>query len=80
MNNQAPVTSRYVRNLIIKGRNNEFHITSIIQKYSMVDELAVGHYYEASLKKLFSMSHEAVGVTPEQAVRRALGKFDVKFR
>jgi hypothetical protein len=46
----------------------------------MVDELAVGHYYEVSLKSGANINREAVGVTPEQAVKRALGKFDVRFR
>jgi hypothetical protein len=74
------VTSRYARNLLVKGKNNEFHLLSLVRKSSMVDECWIGNYYTAEIVSTHGMRHEAVGPTPENAVNRCLDKHGVTFR
>jgi hypothetical protein len=73
------VTSRYVRNLLVKGKNNDFELMTILNQYAIVDELQVGRYYEARVVRLH-VGHVAMGVTPEQAIQRCLAKHGVTFR
>jgi hypothetical protein len=80
MNPPQKVTSRYVRNLLIKGRNNEFEITILEKQYTMVDDLQIGNYYMTHIKQFGASVQKAVGVTPEQAVQRCLAKHGVTFR
>lgn len=81
MTQQAPqkVTSRYARNLLVKGKNNEFELITVLNQYAIVDELQVGRYYEVRIVRLH-IGHVAMGVTPEQAVHRCLEKHGVTFR
>jgi hypothetical protein len=78
---QAPqkVTSRYARNLLVKGKNNEYVLEYITRRYSMVDEITVGDYFLAEITQL-NVRREAAGATPEQAVNRCLEKHGVTFR
>jgi hypothetical protein len=73
------VTSRYARNLLVKGTNNEFEVIGMKRTYSEVDGLTIGHYYNIAIKGP-QWTKEAAGVTPEQAVNRCLTKHGVTFR
>lgn len=75
------VTSRYTRNLLVKGENNEYVIINMNRKTNMVDELIIGYYYVVEITALGQRtSQTAIGVTPEQAVHRCLTKHGVSFR
>jgi hypothetical protein len=75
------VTSRYARHLLVKGRNNEFELLDIKRTYSEVDGLTIGIYYTVLIKAFDKgFKKDAAGVTPEQAVHRALEKHGVTFR
>ena len=75
------VTSRYARNLLVKGANNEYVIINMYRKTNMVDELIIGYYYSTEITAMGKrISHTAIGVTPEQAVNRCLTKHGVTFR
>lgn len=80
MNPPQQVTSRYVRNLLIKGKNNEFSIREIRREYTTIDNITVGIYYLAEVKERTGITEKAAGATPEQAVHRALAKHGVTFR
>jgi hypothetical protein len=80
MNPPQKVTLRYVRNLLVKGSNNDFVLRSIFINYSMIDEIQVGYYYTAVIQMPHGLHKEAVGVTPEQAIQRCLLKHGVTFR
>jgi hypothetical protein len=73
------VTSRYVRHLLVKGENNEFQIVGMKRTYQEIDGLTIGFYYLVTIKGI-AFTKEAAGVTPEQAVHRALEKHGVTFR
>jgi len=80
-NTPQHVTSRYVRNLLVKGENNEYVMTTMNRRTNMVDELIIGYYYTAEVTSLGPrISKMAIGVTPEQAVHRCLEKHGVTFR
>ena len=74
------VTSRYVRNLLVKGRNNEFILMDILRMHHEVDSVIIGHYFDATVKSNENQKRTATGVTPEQAVERCLAKHGVTFR
>lgn len=75
------ITSRYARNLLVKGENNEYTITSVMRRTNMIDDFTIGYYYTADIVSLGSRTTKmAVGVTPEQAVNRCLAKHGVTFR
>lgn len=74
------VTSRYTRNLLVKGSNNEFILQDVLRQYHTVDEIVVGQYYDATLVAISSQKKTATGVTPEQAVQRCLRKHGVTFK
>lgn len=75
------VTSRYARNLLVKGKNNEFEILDIRRTYSEVDGLNIGIYYTIAIKATAAgFKKDAAGVTPEQATFRCLQKHGVTFR
>jgi hypothetical protein len=83
MNNILPqqVTNRYVGRLIRKGANDEFELINLLRQNATADELVIGHYYQAVVLRVNDCSSEsAAGVTPLQAVQRALGKAGVTFR
>lgn len=81
MTSPQTVTSRYSRNLLVKGRNNEFELLDLKRTYSEVDGLSIGIYYLAIVKSLDQgFKKDAAGVTPEQAVHRCLEKYGVTFR
>lgn len=80
-NTPQNVTSRYTRNLLVKGENNEYIMTTMNHKTNMVDELVIGYYYTAEvITKGPRLTKLAIGVTPEQAVHRCLEKHGVTFR
>lgn len=74
------VTSRYARNLLVKGENNEFSIRELQREFTQIDNVVVGYYYQVEIKEVTGMNQKAVGVTPEQAVHRCLEKHGVTFR
>jgi hypothetical protein len=76
------VTTRYVNSLIRRGNNGIFDIVKILLQESTYDGITIGHYYVATvICPSYGVGAEtAAGVTPEQAVRRALAKHGVTFR
>ena len=83
MNPQLPqqVTIRYVGNLIRRGRTDDFELINLIRLEATHDDILIGHYYEAIvLRPSAAASETAAGVTPLQAVQRALSKSGVTFR
>ena len=75
------VTIRYVGNLIRRGRTDDFELINLIRLEATHDDILIGHYYEAIvLHPGDAASETAAGVTPLQAVQRALGKCGVTFR
>ena len=75
------VSSRYHRNLLIKGKNNDFEVLYLTRDNNVVDEVVIGIYYKVDVKRLSTgIKQQAAGVTPEQAVQRALQKHGVSFR
>jgi hypothetical protein len=80
MSTPQQVTSRYTRNLLVKGKNNDYTLLNVLQDVSYVDTVQVGIYYKASIANRLSRGETGVGVTPEQAVQRCLQKFNVTFR
>lgn len=75
----APMTRRYVTNLLKKGKNDEFEILDLKRQYTDVDGLAIGMYYTILIKSK-DWKKDAAGVTPLQAVERCLQKHGVTFR
>jgi hypothetical protein len=74
------VTSRYTRNLLVRGSNNEFVLQDVLRQYHTVDEIVVGQYYDATIVAVPGGKKTATGVTPEQAVHRCLHKWGVTFK
>ena len=75
------VTSRYARNLLIKGKNNDFEFMTLSRQVSIADEVAVGVYFHVTIESLGRrIKRDAAGVTIEQAVHRCLEKHGVTFR
>ena len=75
------VTERYVRHLLRAGNNKDFYLNVIGERESLHDEIVVGRFFEAIVMNSMRDRHEvATGVTPTQAVRRALIKHGVTFR
>lgn len=72
------VTTRYISNLLRRGKNDIFEITKLIQQDSIYDGITIGSYYLATVQR--QSAETAAGVTPEQAVLRALAKHGVTFR
>jgi hypothetical protein len=82
-NNSLPqeVTIRYIGNLIRHGENDTFELINLIRQDATHDDVVIGHYYEAIvLRTSDAASESAAGVTPYQAVQRALSKSGVTFR
>ena len=82
MNNSLPqqVTVRYVGSLIRRGENDNFELINLRRQDAMHDGIVIGHYYEAVIYRHTGNSESAAGVTPYQAVQRALSKAGVTFR
>jgi formate dehydrogenase assembly factor FdhD len=75
------VTSRYARNLLVKGENNEYTVVSMMRRTNMIDDFVIGYYYAADIVATGTrVTKMAIGVTPEQAVNRCLVKHGVTFR
>ena len=75
------VTVRYIGSLIRRGENDDFELINLIRQDATHDGITVGHYYEAIvLRTSDAASESAAGVTPYQAVQRALSKSGVTFR
>lgn len=75
------VSSRYVRNLLVAGRNSNFQVFSIEQKEACSPSgICCGTYYVAEVgDHLGTIVRAAEGATPEQAVATALGILGVTF-
>jgi hypothetical protein len=84
MNQNLPqnVTSRYVSNLLNRGRNDTFEMITLTQEKATHDNITVGYYYDVTITKPIPdhTSEQASGVTPSQAISRCLRKFGVSFR
>jgi hypothetical protein len=84
MNNEPQqVTLRYVGNLIRRGSTPEFELVHLLRRNATHDEIVIGHYYEAIVNRLTDATNSAqtaAGVTPYQAVQRALSKAGLTFR
>jgi hypothetical protein len=82
--NQNPqaLTLRYITNLLIKGKNDEFELITLEHQQSLHDDIVVGSYYNVIVRRPMPdhSSEVASGVTPHQAIHRALVKFGVTFR
>jgi hypothetical protein len=75
------VTIRYAGNLIRKGENNNFRLCSLSWEGITHDDILVGRYYIATIISSSGDNlKEASGITPYQAVERALTKHGVTFR
>jgi hypothetical protein len=75
------VTIRYIGNLIRHGENDTFELINLIRQNATHDDVVIGHYYEAIVLRINDAASEsAAGVTPYQAVQRALSKSGVTFR
>jgi hypothetical protein len=75
------VTIRYISRLIRRGYTDEFELINLLRQNATHDDIVIGHYYEAIVLRLNnSASETAAGVTPLQAVQRALSKSGVTFR
>lgn len=75
------VTARYVSNLAKKGRNHHFHLAALEQQEARNDDVVIGQFYVAAIRNTAtSMIEQASGVTPHQAIYRALVKHGVTFR
>ena len=76
------VTPRYVTNLLIKGKNEDFELISLEHQQALHDNIVVGSYYNVTIRQPLPdhSSEIASGVTPHQALERALIKFGVSFR
>lgn len=72
MTTPQTVTSRYARNLLVKGTNNEFAITKLERKYAMVQDLQVGYYFEVEIRASTGNTGKWVGATPADAVINCL--------
>lgn len=72
------VTSRYIRNLLVEGKNDDFELDRVVQMPSA----PIGFHYRATIKvpKSDFAEQSAVGATPEQAIHRCLGAHGVTFR
>jgi hypothetical protein len=83
MNATVPqqVTIRYIGRLLRRGRNDNFELINLLRQNATHDDIIIGHYYEAIILRLNdSASETAAGVTPLQAIQRALSKSGVTFR
>jgi hypothetical protein len=74
------VTIRYAANLLRKGSNDTFILVEVHQEAIIHDGIRLGSYYEANIRRRNYNSETASGVTPIQAITRALGKAGVTFR
>lgn len=74
------VTSRYARNLLVKGKNNEYHILKIERKNHMIDGVWIANYYTVEIVSTHGMNETGVGASPENAVNHCLNKLGVTFR
>jgi hypothetical protein len=73
------VTSRYARNLMVKGTNNEFYLSSIKRESHFIDKVWIANYYVVELLQ-GGLAKTGVGATPEQATTNCLTKYGVTFR
>ena len=73
------VTSRYARNLLVKGKNDEFHVLSLKRQQHYVDSVWIGNYYIVEITGSTG-TKTGVGVTPEYAINQGLTKHGVTFR
>lgn len=80
MNPPQQVTSRYVRNLLVKGQNNDFVVNAIERFFHQIDNVTIGSYFNATITSSNKHRQTATGVTPEQAIHRCLEKYGVTFR
>jgi hypothetical protein len=74
------VTIRYAGNLLRKGTNDSFELVRLSREPVLHDGIRLGHYYDATVHRHNSNTETASGVTPMQAIQRALGKAGITFR
>jgi hypothetical protein len=72
-------STRYVSNLLNRGRNDDFNLVSVTQENAIHDGIVVGSYYTICIRHIEAVL-AASGVTPSQAARRCMKKFGVTFR
>jgi len=80
MNPPQQVTSRYARNLMVKGQNHEFHLLQLKRENHWIDGAWIANYYTAEIVSTGGMTHTAAGPSPENAINRCLSKHGVTFR
>jgi hypothetical protein len=73
------ITSRYTRNLLVKGINNEFHLAMVKRESHFIDKVWIANYFVVELLQ-GGLSKTGVGATPEQATMNCLVKYGVTFR
>jgi len=76
------VSSRYVRNLICAGSNQNFELDKLEQRIAQTPSgLPCGFYFYAGVKRCLTFeTYYAEGVTPESAVKRCLENIGVTFK
>ena len=74
------VGSRYARNVLRRGRNDIFELIKLLQQESTYDGISIGSYYVVTILRTGYSAETAAGVTPDQAIQRALAKHGVTFR
>lgn len=78
------LTRRYVLTLCARGENKDFIITSVTRDATKVQDMQMGWHFHIWLHRkgrdMVINSLDSVGLTIEQAVRGALGKFGVTFK
>ncbi len=76
------VTERYVRALLVEGKNDRYEIVTVGRQIAAVDNIPVGTYYGVSVAVPSDNFRELLGIgaTPVAALRRALEKDGVTFR
>ena len=81
MNTPQAVSVRYAAGLLKRGWNNEFELINIARNISVVEDICVGNYYEAYVRSnVETQQIKGIGLTPMEAVIKALTKLGVTFR
>lgn len=76
------VTERYIRMLLVTGKNDRYEIVTVGRQIASVDNIPVGSYYGVAVAVPTEDFRELLGIgaTPSAALRRALEKDGVTFR
>ncbi len=81
MNLPQNITSRYTRNLLVSGFNNEFLLRGVNNHPLTVGNDIVGHYYSVAIQLRVQpdTTVDRRGATPEEALVRCLQAFGITF-